>query len=160
MRYDYQAKRAERIFPVKKLYLFLLIGLVGVLLPLTANAQSPASEVTPLNNKDVVLMVAHKVDPEAIVKTIKNSPCVFDTFPPVMLEMRSRGVPPEVLVAMVEAPYGPSLVSNSRDDLGEQPIYHYAEALRQLGFLSPVTSARRAPAARQRARASRTRQRR
>ena len=56
--------------------------------------------------------------------------------------MKRRGVPEAVLQAMVEAPYGPSIKSSSRDDLGEQPIYHYAEQLKAMGFLTPSASGR------------------
>jgi hypothetical protein len=59
---------------------------------------------------------------------------------------------------MAEAPYGPSVQRSSRDDLGEAPIYHYAEQLKQMGYLLPTSAARGRPT-RQRARASRSRQR-
>ena len=101
-------------------------------------------------------MVDRKLDSETIIKTIKASPCTFDTFPPVLKEMKRRGVSDEVLQAMVEAPYGPSLQSTSRDDLGEEPIYHYADQLKALGYISPIGSGRRSESSR-RARTARTR---
>lgn len=119
-----------------------------------------SSEFTPLNNKDILVMVERHLETEAIVNTIKNSPCTFDTFPPVLREMKRRGVPEAVLQAMVEAPYGPSVKSSSRDDLGEEPIYHYAEQLKAMGFLAPVPSGRGLQPTRQgrASRASRSRQ--
>lgn len=127
---------------VKKPYLSLAATLFVALIPSFAAAQSDDA-VTPLSNKDVVLMVNHKLETEAIINIIKASPCTFDTFPPVLREMKRRGVPEGVLLAMLEAPYGPSLQSSSRDDLGEQPIYHYAEQLKQLGVLSSANAGRR-----------------
>ena len=62
--------------------------------------------VIELTNSDVVAMVRDKVPAETIVKKIQSSRCHFDTFPTVISELRYRGVPEEVLVAMVEAPIG------------------------------------------------------
>ena len=118
--------------------LLLAATLLLTLLPSMAAAQSGETEVTPLSNKDVLVMVEKKVEPEAIIKAIKASPCTFDTFPPLLKEMKRRGVPETVLHAMLEAPYGPSVTNSSKEDLGEQPIYHYAEQLKQMGFLNPV----------------------
>ena len=122
--------------------LLLAASLLLILLPSMAAAQSGDAAVTPLNNKDVLVMVEKKVETETIIKTIKSSPCTFDTFPPMLKEMKRRGVPEAVLQAMVEAPYGPSVANSSKDDLGESPIYHYAEQLKQMGFLNPVPTGR------------------
>jgi hypothetical protein len=139
----------------------LLLAALLLIAPLVSVARAveqplgDSSDFTPLNNKDILEMVQRKVETQAIVLAIQSSPCTFDTFPPVLLEMKRRGVPEVVLVAMVEAPYGPSLQSISKDDLAEEPIYHYAEQLKAMGILSP-SSGRRSQAARQsRARASR-----
>jgi hypothetical protein len=140
---------------VKNEKLLLAATLLLTLLPSMATAQSGDTEVTPLNNRDVLLMVEKRVDTETIVKTIKASPCTFDTFPPLLKEMKRRGVPEPVLHAMVDAPYGPSVANSSKDDLGESPIYHYAEQLKQMGFLSPVPSGRGLPPMRSRGRTSR-----
>ena len=120
--------------------LLLAATLLLTLLPSMAAAQSGETELTPLTNKDVLVMVEKKVETETVVKMIKSSPCTFDTFPPLLKEMKRRGVPQAVLQAMVEAPYGPSVANSSKDDLGESPIYHYAEQLKQMGFLTPSTS--------------------
>lgn len=142
---------------MRKLYLLLAVALVVTLTPSFSVAQTGDSEVTSLSNKEVLLMVAAKLETEAIIKAIKSSPCTFDTFPPVLKEMKRRGVPEAVLQAMMEAPYGPSLAHSSKDDLGEQPIYHYADQLKQMGFITPSTSGGRLQATRSRARASRSR---
>lgn len=136
--------------------LLLAATVMLTLLPMAALAQS-AEAVTTLNNRDVLLMVEKRVDVEAIVTTIKSSACTFDTFPPLLKEMKRRGVPEAVLQAMVEAPYGPSVSNSSKDDLGETPIYHYAEQLRQMGVLTPVPSGRGLAPMRARGRTSRAR---
>lgn len=141
---------------MKKPYLSLAVALVVTLVPSFVIAAQSDDSVTPLSNKDIILMVDHKLEAEAIINIIRSSPCTFDTFPPVLREMKRRGVPEDVLEAMLEAPYGPSLKTSSKDDLGEQPIYHYAEQLKQMGFLGPASSGRRSQPSR-RSRASRTR---
>ena len=142
---------------MKKPYLVLVVLLLIASLATTTSAATDFSDddFTPLNNKDVLAMVQHHIDAEAIINAIKASPCTFDTFPPVLREMKRRGVPDVVLKAMVEAPYGPSVKGSSRDDLGEAPIYHYAEQLKQMGFLTPLATGRGFQPARQaRARSS------
>ena len=143
---------------------YLLLAAFFLVAPLATNATAFAgpfpddSDFTPLNNKDILVMVERKVETDAIVRAIQSSPCTFDTFPPVLREMKRLGVPEAVLQAMAEAPYGPSIKSSSRDDLAEQPIYHYAEQLKQMGFLTPL-SASRSSQRQSRARAARPRQR-
>lgn len=141
---------------MKKLLLSFAVAMVVTLLPSSAAGQSDNSNVAPLNNKDILLMVDRKVEPEAIVRIIKSSACTFDTFPPLLLEMKRRGVPESVLEAMLDAPYGPSAQNNTRDDLGEEPIFHYIEHLKQLGYVNALATGRRATPSR-RTRASRSR---
>ena len=121
---------------------------------------SGETDITPLSNKDVLLMVQKHLSDEDIINAIKASPCTFDTFPPVLKDMKRRGVPDAVLQAMIDAPYGPSRKNLMvKDEFGEQPIYHYADQLRQLGYISPTTVGRNNQFTRQssRARATRTR---
>ena len=123
---------------MKKRFLPLAIGLVLTLTPALATAASAEVDITPLSNKDVLSMVQSHVAEDAIIKTIKSSPCTFDTFPPVLKDMKRRGVPDAVLQAMIDAPYGPSRqIANTKDDLGDQPIYHYAEQLKAMGYVVP-----------------------
>lgn len=141
----------ERMFAVKKLYLVLTAVLVAMGTSVIAVAKP--MDVTPLNNKDVVMMVEQRLGADAIIKAIKSSPCTFDTFPSVMKELKRRGVPDEVLEAMIDAPYGPAAANLSTEDLAaDEPIYHYTENIKQ--FLSPLNAGRRvtsAPATRTRA---------
>jgi hypothetical protein len=139
------------MFAVKKLYLLFAVVLVLTGVPPTAAAM----DVTSLNNKDILGMVERKMTTEAIVQVIKTSPCTFDTFPSVMKELKRRGVPEEVLEAMIDAPYGPAQDNSSSDDLAEdQPILHYTENIKQ--FLAPVNTGRRYTATSNRRRAARS----
>ncbi len=52
-------------------------------------------------------MVEDKVKPEVIISRILTSPCNFDTFPPVLRDLRRRGVPEKVLLVMKVVPNGP-----------------------------------------------------
>ena len=145
---------------MKKAFLPLAIGLFIIMTPTFASASTGETDVTPLSNKDVLTMVQNHVPEEAIIRAIKSSPCTFDTFPPVLKDMKRRGVPDAVLQAMVEAPYGPSTLAGSKDDLGEQPIYHYADQLKAMGYITPSSvgrSSRYSSRQSSRARASRTR---
>lgn len=146
---------------MNKAFLPLAIGLFLILTPSFVSAlPAETDDISSLNNKDVLTMVQRNVPVETIIRTIKSSPCTFDTFPPVLKDLRRRGVPEEVLQAMVEAPYGPSSLARSTDDLpGEdQPIYHYADQLRLMGYIAPSKVSRASRYTRQtRARASRNR---
>lgn len=122
---------------MRKQFLALAAGLL-LLTPCLASAFPGDSDVTALSNKDVLLMVQNHLSEDAIIKAIKSSPCTFDTFPPVLKDMKRRGVSDAVLQAMIAAPYGPSQKSVSTDDLANQPIYHYADQLKQLGYIAPT----------------------
>lgn len=62
---------------------------------------------TTLQNADIVTMVRAKLPPALIIEKINTSDCTFDTFPSVLAELKYKGVPDEVLMAMVQAPHGP-----------------------------------------------------
>src|ERR1700741_2297087 len=113
------------MFAVKKFYLLLTALMVAV--GSSSIAVARPVDVTALSNKDVVMMVENRLSADAIVKTIRSSPCTFDTFPSVMKELKRRGVPEEVLQTMIDAPYGPAAENRSPDELAEEPIYHYTE---------------------------------
>lgn len=135
------------------------MGLLLSLTPTLAAAPAGETDITPLSNKDVLVMVQQRVSEEAIIKAIQSSPCTFDTFPPVLKDMKRRGVSDAVLQAMIQAPYGPSTTQvASKDELGEQPIYHYTDQLRQMGYITPSRASRNNRYPQQnRTRASRTR---
>ena len=57
-----------------------------------------------LKNADIMTMVRAKLSTALIIEKINTSSCSFDTFPSVLAEMKYKGVPDEVLMAMVQAP--------------------------------------------------------
>lgn len=83
--------------------------LIAIALAVICSSVQAQTENYPklLRNNDVLLMVEDKVEPEEIVTKILTSPCNFDVFPPVLRDLRRRGVPEEVLRAMRAAPNGP-----------------------------------------------------
>jgi len=83
--------------------------LITVALLITSAAVQAQQEVSPrlLRNNDVLLMVEDQVKPEVIISRILTSPCNFDTFPPVLRDLRRRGVPEKVLLVMKVVPNGP-----------------------------------------------------
>ena len=83
-----------------------LLGTALVMLCITGHAQT---EVSPqlLRNNDVLRMVEDKIQPEIIISKILTSPCNFDVFPPVLRDLRRRGVPEKVLMVMKVVPNGP-----------------------------------------------------
>src|SRR5690349_3902576 len=68
----------------------------------------PQQETMPrLANKQIVEMVRAGLSAEVIVSKIKTSRCNFETDPSLLAELKQKGVPNEVLQAMIDAPYGP-----------------------------------------------------
>lgn len=59
-----------------------------------------------LRNADIITMVRAKLPTALIIEKIHTSSCSFDTFPSVLAELKYKGVPDEVLMAMVQAPTG------------------------------------------------------
>lgn len=137
---------------MKKFY--LLLTALMVVAGSTAMAVASPNGVTALSNKDVVTMVQQNLSTEAIVKAIKSSPCTFDTFPSVMKELKRRGVPDEVLEAMLEAPYGPAPERLAEDEPEDDRIYHYTENIKQ--YLAPLNTGRRQGTTPARARSARS----
>ena len=81
---------------------------IVALLIVTASVQGqPNVSLRPLRNNDILNMVEDKVATEVIVARILTSSCNFDTFPPVLRDLRRRGVPDKVLRVMKTVPYGP-----------------------------------------------------
>jgi hypothetical protein len=65
-----------------------------------------SQDATRLTNADILTMVRAKLPAALIIEKINNSSCAFDTFPSVLAELKYKGVPDEVLMAMVESPHG------------------------------------------------------
>jgi hypothetical protein len=119
----------------------LLIFLLTTLALATEPQTTEVSRFAPMRNKDVLALIEKKITPDEIINIIKSSWCNFDTFPPVLQDLKQRGVPGQVLQAMADAPYGPP-ANSGLGRVTEQPIYHSAEQLKQMGFIS-LTPVRR-----------------
>jgi hypothetical protein len=66
-----------------------------------------------MTNRDILMMVKAKLPTEVIIEKINTSDCNFDTFPSVLAELKYRGVPDDILMAMVKLPHGGRKVSAS-----------------------------------------------
>ena len=82
--------------------LALLTFVSVTFLPNLASAQ-----VRVLRNADILQMVEDRVKPGVIVARIMSSHCNFDIFPPVLRDLKRRGVPDNVILAMQSVPVGP-----------------------------------------------------
>jgi hypothetical protein len=86
----------------------LLIAVLLLTVCTGAHAQTQTtSEVTLMRNSDVVRMVEDGLKSGVIMSKILTSHCNFDLFPPVLRDLKRRGVPDTVLMAMKMAPSGP-----------------------------------------------------
>ena len=75
--------------------------------PFGLSQTSAQTEVHLLRNADVLQMVTDGMKSGDIIAKILTSRCNFDIFPPVLRDLRRRGVPDTVLMAMKMAPSGP-----------------------------------------------------
>lgn len=98
-------------------------SLLSVLLALTLSLSSVSFAVAQdgvmtLKNSDILTMVRAKLPTALIIEKINTSTCSFDTFPSVLAEMKYKGVPDEILMAMVQAPHGsrPKAVAESNSE--------------------------------------------
>ncbi len=62
--------------------------------------------VASLTNQDVLAMLKSGLTNEIIVAKIKSSACKFQTSPAALQELKSANVPEQVILAMVQAPFG------------------------------------------------------
>jgi hypothetical protein len=72
-----------------------------------AQATAPQPSAKVLHNGDVLRMHRAGMKPGDIISRIVTSPCNFDTFPQVLRELKMKGLPDTVVMAMVMVPYGP-----------------------------------------------------
>ena len=95
---------------LKTAFLFLLLTNCA-----SALAQDRKPVLTPiqlLTNRDVLRMVEDRMESQKIVARILTSHCNFDVFPPVLEDLKRRGVPDTVLAAMRLAPVGPPALAD------------------------------------------------
>jgi hypothetical protein len=88
---------------------WLIIAAVLLLpTPVQTFAQTPQSRPTHiLRNRDILEMVRSGIQSHLIIATIMTSHCNFDIFPPVLEDLKRRGVPENVLHFMSVVPNGP-----------------------------------------------------
>ncbi len=98
----------------------LLITISLVIFCVAVQAQTQPSPRL-LRNNDVLRMVEDKVKPQIIISRILTSPCNFDVFPPVLRDLKRRGVPDEVLLVMQVVPNGPPGLPDVNSKLTEIP---------------------------------------
>src|ERR1041384_7651248 len=99
---------------------WLLITVALLIHWTSAQAQTQVSPKV-LRNNDVLLMIEDKVKPEIIITRILTSPCNFDVFPPVLRDLKRRGVPDEILMVMQVVPNGPPGLPDVNSKLTEVP---------------------------------------
>lgn len=88
----------------------IIVALILLTSPVQTFAQAPKSQphsMRLLRNRDILLMVQNGVKSHVIIATIMTSHCAFDIFPPVLADLKRRGVPENVLHFMSVVPNGP-----------------------------------------------------
>jgi hypothetical protein len=68
-----------------------------------------------LTNRDVLLMIHKGMRSDLIIATMLTSSCNFDVFPPVLDDLKRRGVPENVLQVMSVVPNGPPNLPEAGD---------------------------------------------
>jgi len=91
---------------------WLIIAAALFLTSAEAFAQDPKTPrttpaATVLRNRDILQMVRNGVKSHIIIANIMTSHCNFDVFPPVLEDLKRRGVPENVLHFMSVVPNGP-----------------------------------------------------
>src|SRR5690242_21218409 len=77
------------------------------------------TEIYTLSLHDALPIFRAKLSAALIVQKINNSSCAFDTFPSVLAELKYKGVPDEVLMAMVNSPHGGRGIARSEEHTSE-----------------------------------------
>lgn len=89
------------------------LALAAFLLPITPlDTFAQAPKIQPrttriLTNRDILQMTRSGMKSHLIISTILTSTCNFDAFPPVLEDLKRRGVPENVLHFMSVVPNGP-----------------------------------------------------
>lgn len=104
---------------------------------------TPPASIRILRNADVLLMVKQGVRPEVIRQRILSSTCNFDVFPPVLADLKRRGVPEAILELMIEVPNGPPTLSVPVEEKPETATVKVPSGLTiQVETLYPISSAK------------------
>jgi hypothetical protein len=80
-----------------------LLGLVCLCTATFAKVPQDGTKV--LVNQDVLEMLKSGLPPEIVAAKIKSSPCNFNTEVTTLKDLKDKGVPDNVVLAMVEAPH-------------------------------------------------------
>ncbi|HKG46651.1 MAG TPA: hypothetical protein VKB02_07995 [Pyrinomonadaceae bacterium] len=88
----------------------IIVVVMFLAMPTGTFGQGPKTQtrsVRLLTNRDVLSMVHKGMRSDLVIATILTSPCNFDIFPPVLDDLKRRGVPENVLQVMSVVPNGP-----------------------------------------------------
>lgn len=102
---------------LKITFLFLLLTNCSAVLG--QDQQHVSTQTQLLTNRDVLRMLEDGVKPGPLIVTILTSRCNFDVFPPVLRDLKRRGVPDTVLVAMKMAPNGPPALTDVESKISQ-----------------------------------------
>jgi hypothetical protein len=100
-------------------FTFLFLLLANCSAALGQEEKRVSTPVHLLTNRDVIRMVEDRVEPKIIIARIVTSHCNFDVFPPVLRDLKRRGVPDTVLAAMRMAPVGPPSLADVDSRIAE-----------------------------------------
>src|ERR1700741_1141724 len=95
---------------MRRKHWLIIVGGLLLTSPVQTFAQTPRPEphaMRLLRNRDILLMAQNGVKSHVIIATIMTSHCAFDIFPPVLEDLKRRGVPENVLHFMSVVPNGP-----------------------------------------------------
>jgi len=129
-------------------YWLALAAFLLSITPLETFAQAPKTQpptTRMLTNRDILRMARSGIKSHLIISTILTSSCNFDTFPPVLEDLKRRGVPENVLHFMSVVPNGPPNLPESGSN--EEPPLKLANVKMARGMtvvvetLYPVSSA-------------------
>jgi hypothetical protein len=98
-----------------------------------------AQDVASLTNSDILTMVKAKLPAALIIEKINSSSCSFDTFPSVLAELKYKGVPDDVLMAMIKAPHGARGVASLPDNTQPTEVRSRTPAVGQEIFVPDGT---------------------
>ena len=88
-------------------------------------AQAPKAQPRPirtLRNRDVLQMVRTGMKSDLVIANILTSSCNFDIFPPVLDDLKRRGVPENVLQVMSVVPNGPPNLPEANGTNATPPV--------------------------------------
>jgi hypothetical protein len=104
---------------------WLVVVVVVLFTSAAISAQTPKTQPHTnrvLRNNDILLMVRSGMESHLIIAKIMTSRCNFDVFPPVLEDLKRRGVPENVLHFMSVLPNGPANLPEPGASAEESPI--------------------------------------